>query len=153
MKKYERKLKIEIITIFVMIDYLLMYRRASSNLESFILLGIALSWILFALGYHIWDIKSRKLTLKGWFHSFIERFKKIEGNKIYLKLWKYSTILQVILGVLLVLMTVGAYVIMKAPIVEYILTLGVLTTVLLGIAESFAFVMAGILRASENKNE
>ncbi|MDZ5253985.1 hypothetical protein [Clostridium sp. LIBA-8841] len=153
MKKYERKLKIEIITIFVMIDYLLMYRRASSNLESFILLGIALSWILFALGYHIWDIKSRKLTLKGWFHSFIERFKKIEGNKIYLKLWKYSTILQVILGVLLVLITVGAYVIMKAPIVEYILTLGVLTTVLLGIAESFAFVMAGILRASENKNE
>lgn len=153
MKKYERKLKIEIITIFVMIDYLLMYRRASSNLESFILLGIALSWILFALGYHIWDIKSRKLTLKGWFHSFIERFKKIEGNKIYLKLWKYSTILQVILGVLLVLITVGAYVIMKAPIVEYILTLGVLTTVLLGSAESFAFVMAGILRASENKNE
>ncbi len=58
MKSYERKLKIEIITILVMIDYILMIRRASSDIEESVLAGIALLWTIFALGYHIWDLKS-----------------------------------------------------------------------------------------------
>ncbi len=37
MKSYERKLKIEIITILVMIDYILMIRRASSEIEESVL--------------------------------------------------------------------------------------------------------------------
>ena len=44
MKSYERKLKIEIITILVMIDYILMIRRANSDIEELVLAGIALLW-------------------------------------------------------------------------------------------------------------
>lgn len=46
MKSYERKLKIEIITILVMIDYILMIRRASSDIEESVLAGIALLWTI-----------------------------------------------------------------------------------------------------------
>ncbi|HHD2805277.1 TPA: hypothetical protein ACOTG8_003009, partial [Clostridium perfringens] len=107
MKSYERKLKIEIITILVMIDYILMIRRASSEIEESVLAGIALLWTIFALGYHIWDLKKRGLTLTDGIKSFTDRIKGLKYfSRIYTKMFKYGTSIIIILGMVLVALNV-----------------------------------------------
>ncbi|NGT79725.1 hypothetical protein, partial [Clostridium perfringens] len=107
MKSYERKLKIEIITILVMIDYILMIRRANSDIEELVLAGIALLWTTFALGYHIWDLKKRGLTFTDGIKSFIDRIKRLKYfSRIYTKMFKYGTGIIIILGMVLVALNV-----------------------------------------------
>ncbi|MDZ4992484.1 hypothetical protein GNF80_05780 [Clostridium perfringens] len=154
MKSYERKLKIEIITIFVMIDYMLMIRRASSVLEESILAGIALSWILFALGYHIWDLKKRGLTFRFWIKTFTERIKGLKYfSRFYSKMFKYGMSIMIILGIVLVVLNVINTEVLNMSFVKYIINIGMALTISLGMLEVIAFSMAGIVRMNENNEE
>ncbi|EGT3616426.1 hypothetical protein FHH43_09325 [Clostridium perfringens] len=154
MKSYERKLKIEIITIFVMIDYILMIKRASSNLEELILAGIALSWILFALGYHILDLKKRNITLKYWIKTFTDRIKGLKYfSKFYSMIFKYGMSIMIILGIVLVALNVINTETLNMSLMKYIINIGMALTTSLGMLEVIVFSMAGIVRIMENNKE
>lgn len=154
MKSYERKLKIEIITIFVMIDYILMIKRASSNLEELILAGIALSWIFFALGYHILDLKKRNITLKSWIKTFTVRIKGLKYfSKFYSMIFRYGMSIMIILGIVLVTLNVINTETLNMSLMKYIINIGMALTTSLGMLEVIVFSMAGIVRLMENNKE
>ncbi len=67
MKSYERKLKIEIITILVMIDYILMIRRASSDIEESVLAGIALFMDNFCFRIPYMGFKKAWINFNRWY--------------------------------------------------------------------------------------
>ena len=145
MKSYERKLKIEIITILVMIDYILMIRRASSEIEESVLAGIALLWTIFALGYHIWDLKKRGLTLTDGIKSFTDRIKGLKYfSRIYTKMFKYGTSIIIILGMVLVALNVINTEVLNTSFIKYIINIGMSLAFSLGMTEAIVFCMAGI---------
>lgn len=151
MKSYERKLKIEIITILVMIDYILMIRRASSEIEESVLAGIALLWTIFALGYHIWDLKKRGLTLTDGIKSFTDRIKGLKYfSRIYTKMFKYGTSIIIILGMVLVALNV---INTEVSFIKYIINIGMSLAFSLGMTEAIVFCMAGIVRIMEENKE
>lgn len=154
MKNYERKLKIEIITIFVMIDYIFMIRKASSSLEESILAGIALLWTIFALGYHIWDLKKRGLTFTSWIKSFTDRIKGLKYfSKFYSWIFKYGISIMIILGIVLVSLNVINTEVLNTSLIKYIINIGMSLAVSLGMVEVIVFSIAGIVRIMEENKK
>lgn len=154
MKSYERKLKIEIITTLVMIDYILMIRRASAYLEQAIIAGIALLWVIFALGYHIWDLKKRGLSLSRGFKNFLERIKGLAYfSSLYTKMFKYGISTIAILGILLVCLNIIDMEALNTSFIKYLINICISLALSLGITEVMIFCMAGMVRFIENNSD
>lgn len=154
MKNYERKLKIEIITIFVMIDYILMIKRANTVLEESILAGLALAWIVFALGYHLWDLKKRGLTFTSWIKTFSDRIRGLKYfSKFYSSVFKYGISIMIILGIVLIALNIIDTEVLNTSFIKYIINIGMSLTVSLGMIEVIVFSIAGIVRIMEGTKE
>lgn len=154
MKIYERKLKIEIITIFVMIDYILMIKRADTVLEESILAGLALAWIVFALGYHLWDLKKRGLTFTSWIKTFSDRIRGLKYfSKFYSSVFKYGISIMIILGIVLISLNIIDTEVLNTSLIKYIINIGMSLTVSLGMIEVIVFSIAGIVRIMEGTKE
>lgn len=154
MKIYERKLKIEIITIFVMIDYILMIKRADTVLEESILSGLALAWIVFALGYHLWDLKKRGLTFTSWIKTFSDRIRGLKYfSKFYSSVFKYGISIMIILGIVLISLNIIDTEVLNTSLIKYIINIGMSLTVSLGMIEVIVFSIAGIVRIMEGTKE
>ncbi|MGG5460986.1 hypothetical protein [Clostridium sp. B9] len=150
MKVYERKLKIEIITVIVTIAYFFMLRDDNTLVENIIILSLFTTWVFFAFAYHLWDLKRRNLTLNRWFKSLSERCGKGKVNvgPIY-KLFKFSAIAFSVLIILLLIMLIVIGLSGKVKIEDLIINAVTMISFWIASLECMSFLLAAILRVNK----
>lgn len=150
MKAYERKLKIEILTFMVTISYFFMIRDDNTILESSVLLGLFTVWTLFALGYHIWDFKSRGLSFKTWSSAFKKKCKS--GQSDISRVYKYFKVIAIVFSVLVLLLAITILVIgifEKARVVDLSIVVISIIIGLIASLECLAFLIACFARINQ----
>lgn len=147
MKAYERKLKIEIITFIMMISYFFMIRKDSSLLEASVLLAIFASWTIFSLLYHIWDLRSRGITLKEYEHTLRKKYESKLGftSDVY-RIAKWFILLATIFMIGFDLIVLAFAILLKYRIVQIVYMFFFTTTLVIALFEVMIFTVVAVGR-------